>query len=277
MLGSSLLSGAERLFPSSAARDPGRCRAASPNVPCGVWKENCLSSSCIRNYVRGDLVLTRALNPSGRCQPGRRVDGQRALSRPRAYPPARRAGAIRHRTTPTARRLPVRTASSSDAHRRDRSAVRDCPMLPPIVLALAARWPWVRISRGLGYGFPDFHGAERSPAPAWRSPACRARLEELYPAGSLHQPRAEAERRLDQELRRVELPWGSAGSSRLSLSVRRPRPESPTTVRRGSRGRRAPAARSRPRLVRLAVVCYLLGCSASRTSIRAPPLSSWRS
>jgi error-prone DNA polymerase len=54
----------------------------------------------------------------------------------------------------------------------------------------------------LGYTFPDFHGADRTPAPRALAALCTARLDNLYPPDSPH--RQEAERRLAEELRLVE-------------------------------------------------------------------------
>jgi error-prone DNA polymerase len=54
----------------------------------------------------------------------------------------------------------------------------------------------------LGYTFPDFHGADRTPAPRALAALCAARLDTLYPPDSRH--RREAERRLAEELRLVE-------------------------------------------------------------------------
>src|SRR5256884_7160722 len=78
----------------------------------------------------------------------------------------------------------------------------DCPDAVANTLALAERCRAFDLTRDLGYGFPDFRGADRSPAPQALAELCRARLDERYPAGS--EPRGEAERRLAEELTLIE-------------------------------------------------------------------------
>jgi error-prone DNA polymerase len=69
-------------------------------------------------------------------------------------------------------------------------------------LAIAERCRAFDLTRDLGYGFPDFRGADRQVAPQALAELCRAKLEERYPPGSAH--RAEAERRLAEELTLIE-------------------------------------------------------------------------
>src|SRR5439155_213472 len=78
----------------------------------------------------------------------------------------------------------------------------DCPDAVANTLALAERCRAFDLTRDLGYGFPDFRGADRSPAPQALAELCRARLDERYPASS--EPRGEAERRLAEELTLIE-------------------------------------------------------------------------
>src|SRR3989441_932255 len=78
----------------------------------------------------------------------------------------------------------------------------DCPDAVATTIALAERCRAFDLTRDLGYGFPDFRGADRTPAPRALAELCRARLEQRYAPGSEH--RSEAERRLEQELTLIE-------------------------------------------------------------------------
>src|SRR3989475_7065892 len=155
-----------------------------------------------RNYVRGDLALTRALKDvADSARLGVVASGNvhyHRRERPRLHAVL---GAIRHRTTLDGSH-DVRHANSEFFLRPPEEVEAlfpDCPDAVANTLALAERCREFDLTRDLGYRFPDFHGAERAPAPRALAELCRARLEERYPAGSLH--RGEAERRLAGALR----------------------------------------------------------------------------
>ncbi|HEY6807954.1 MAG TPA: DNA polymerase III subunit alpha, partial [Gemmatimonadales bacterium] len=111
--------------------------------------------------------------------------------------------AIRHRTTLDGAHAARR--ANGDFFLRPPAEVaalfRDRPDAVARTAAIAARCAGFDLTRDLGYGFPDFRGAGRAPAPQALAELCRARLEERYPPGSDH--RDAAERRLAEELRLV--------------------------------------------------------------------------
>src|SRR2546426_5689924 len=158
-----------------------------------------------RNHVRGDRALTATLSDLanatslGVVATGDVHYHQRARHRLHGV-----LVAIRHRTTLDGSHH-VRHANS-EFFLRPRQEVealfRDCPDAVANSLALAERCRGFDLTRDLAYRFPDFHGAERAPAPRALAELCRARLEQRYPAGSVH--RVEAERRLAEGLRLVE-------------------------------------------------------------------------
>src|SRR5882724_11782007 len=172
---------------------------------CAVFGKENFVVELQRNYVRGDLALTRALkdvadsvrlsvvasgNVHYHARPRHRLHDVLV--------------AIRHRTTLDGSH-DVRHANSEFFLRPPQQVeelFRDCPDAVANGLALAERCRGFDLTRDLGYRFPDFHGAERAPAPQALAELCRARLEERYPTGSPH--RSEAERRLTEELRLVE-------------------------------------------------------------------------
>src|SRR5207247_767491 len=79
---------------------------------------------------------------------------------------------------------------------------RDCPDAVATAGIIADRCRAFDLTRDLGYGFPDFRGADRTPAPRALAELCRSRLEQRYAQGS--ENRSEAERRLEQELTLIE-------------------------------------------------------------------------
>src|SRR5438552_2678997 len=135
----------------------------------------------------------------------------------------------------------------------------DCPDAVANTLAIAERCRAFDLTRDLGYGFPDFRGADRAPAPLALAELCRARLVERYPEGSEY--RAEAERRLAEELTLIE-------HHRLSgfflvyhdlFDLAR---EVAADVRRGSRRAQGNLLPGRGRGSSVSsIVCYLLGLS----------------
>ncbi|HEV2750430.1 MAG TPA: error-prone DNA polymerase [Gemmatimonadales bacterium] len=215
-----------------------------------------------RNYVRGDLGLTRALidlaadvrlsvvatgNVHYHARPRHRLHDVLV--------------AIRHRTTLDGSHN-VRRANSEfflrppgDVHR----LFRDCLDAVANTLALAERCRGFDLTRDLGYRFPDFHGADRAPAPRALAELCGARLDERFPVGSVH--RDEAERRLAEELRLVEH-HGLSGFFLVYHDLFDLAREVGADVRRGSRRARANLLPGRGRGSSVSsVVCYLLGLS----------------
>ena len=215
-----------------------------------------------RNYVRGDLALTRALMDIA--DHGRL--GVVATGNVHYHVRARHRlhdvlTAIRHRTTLDGSHG-VRRPNSEFYLRPPAEAAAlfgDCPDAVANTLVLAERCRGFDITRDLGYGFPDFRGADRSPAPQALAELCRARLDERYPAGS--ETRGEAERRLAEELTLIE-------HHRLSgfflvyhdlFDLAR---EVAADVRRGSRRAQGNLLPGRGRGSSVSsIVCYLLGLS----------------
>src|SRR5437773_7229303 len=240
--------------PAAARRLAERCRAV-------FGKENCYVE-LQRNYVRGDLALTRALNDvadsvgldvvaSGNVHYHKR-------ERHRLHDVL---VAIRHRTTLDGSHN-VRHANSEFFLRPPQEVeelFRDCPDAVANTAALAERCREFDLTRDLGYRFPDFHGAERAPAPRALAELCRARLEERYPIDSLH--RGEAERRLAEELRLVER-HGLSGFFLVYHDLFDLARQVPADVRHGSRRAAGNLLPGRGRGSSVSsVVCYLLGLS----------------
>src|SRR5437764_4081792 len=240
--------------PAAARRLAERCRAV-------FGKENCYVE-LQRNYVRGDLALTRALNDvadsvgldvvaSGNVHYHKR-------ERHRLHDVL---VAIRHRTTLDGSHN-VRHANSEFFLRPPQEVeelFRNCPDAVANTIVLAERCRAFDLTRDLGYTFPDFRGADLTPAPRALAELCRAKLEELYPTGSPH--RDDALRRLEQELTLIE-------HHRLSgfflvyhdlFDLAR---EVAADVRRGSRRAHANLLPGRGRGSSVSsIVCYLLGLS----------------
>jgi error-prone DNA polymerase len=215
-----------------------------------------------RNYVRGDRALTRALCDLGEAaRLGVVATGNVHYHRRERHRLHDVLVAIRHRTTLDGSHSERRPNSEFYLRPPEEVAAlfRDCPDAVANTLAIAERCRAFDLTRDLGYAFPDFRGADRSPAPQALAELCRARLDERYPAGSEH--RAEAERRLAAELTLIE-------HHRLSgfflvyhdlFDLAR---EVAADVRRGSRraGGNLLPGRGRGSSVS-SIVCYLLGLS----------------
>src|SRR5213078_3365863 len=146
-----------------------------------------------RNYVRGDLALTRALiDIAANVRLSVVASGNvhyHARPRHRLHDVL---VAIRHRTTLDGSH-DVRHANSEfflRPHQDVEALFRDCPNAVANTLALAERCRGFDLTRDLGYRFPDFNGAERAPAPRALAELCRARLEERYPPDSPHRDAA---------------------------------------------------------------------------------------
>src|SRR5213594_2309080 len=158
-----------------------------------------------RNYVRGDRALTRALIDIARdVQLGVVASGNvhyHARARHRLHDVL---VAIRHRTTLDGSHS-VRRPNSEFYLRRPEDVTAlfgDCPDAVANTRTLGERCRAFDITRDLGYGFPDFRWADRSPAPQALAELCRAMLEARYPEGS--EQRDEAVRRLAEELTLIE-------------------------------------------------------------------------
>src|SRR5216117_703427 len=158
-----------------------------------------------RNYVRGDLALTRALKAiADDAHLGVVASGNvhyHARARHRLHDVL---VAIRHRTTLDGSHS-VRRPNSEFYLRRPEDVTAlfgDCPDAVANTRTLGERCRAFDITRDLGYGFPDFRGADRSPAPQALAELCRAMLEARYPEGS--EQRDEAVRRLAEELTLIE-------------------------------------------------------------------------
>src|SRR5438093_8444888 len=147
-----------------------------------------------RNYVRGDRALTRSLmDVADAARLGVVASGNvhyHVRARHRLHDVLT---AIRHRTTLDGSHGVRRP--NSEFYLRPPAEVAelfaDCPDAVANTLALAERCRAFDLTRDLGYGFPDFRGADRSPAPQALAELCLARLDERDPGGS--EPRAEAE------------------------------------------------------------------------------------
>src|SRR5213594_696190 len=240
--------------PAAARRFAERCRA--------VFGKDNFVVELQRNYVRGDLALTRALKAlADDVHLGVVATGNvhyHARPRHRLHDVL---VAIRHRTTLDGSH-DVRHANSEFFLRpleEIEALFRDCPDAVANTLVLAEQCRGFDLTRDLGYRFPDFHGAARAPAPRALAELCRARLEERYPAGSLH--RGEAERRLAKELRLVER-HGLSGFFLVYHDLFDLARQVADDVRRGSRRAQGGLLPGRGRGSSVSsVVCYLLGLS----------------
>src|SRR5881394_1446794 len=240
--------------PAAARRFAERCRAV-------FGRENFVVE-LQRNYVRGDLALTRALKDvADSVRLSVVASGNVHYHKRERHRLHDVLVAIRHRTTLDGSHN-VRHANSEFFLRPPQEVeelFRDCPDAVANTAALAERCRAFDLTRDLGYTFPDFRGADLTPAPRALAELCRAKLEELYPAGSPH--RDDALRRLEQELTLIE-------HHRLSgfflvyhdlFDLAR---EVAAGVRRGSRRAHANLLPGRGRGSSVSsIVCYLLGLS----------------
>jgi len=239
---------------AAARRFAERCRAV-------FGKENFVVE-LQRNYVRGDLALTRALiDIAADVRLSVVASGNVHYHKRERHRLHDVLVAIRHRTTLDGSH-DVRHANSEFFLRPPEEVEAlfpDCPDAVANTLALAERCRGFDLTRDLGYRFPDFHGAERAPAPRALAELCRARLEERYPVDSLH--RGEAERRLADELRLVER-HGLSGFFLVYHDLFDLARQVAADVRRGSRRAQGGLLPGRGRGSSVSsVVCYLLGLS----------------
>ena len=158
-----------------------------------------------RNRARGDFALSRALiDVAANTQLAVLATGNvyyHIRSLHRLYDVM---VAIRHRTTLDGSHR-VRNPNS-EFYLRSLEEVellfRDCPDAVATTMAIAERCRAFDLTRDLGYTFPDFRGADRAPASQALAELCSARMQERYPPDSTY--RAQAERRLDEELKLIE-------------------------------------------------------------------------
>src|SRR5881394_3647904 len=240
--------------PAAARRLAERCRAV-------FGRENFVVE-LQRNYVRGDLALTRALKDvADSVRLSVVATGNVHYHKRERHRLHDVLVAIRHRTTLDGSHN-VRHANSEFFLRPPQEVeelFRDCPDAVANTAVLAERCKAFDLTRDLGYTFPDFRGADLTPAPGALAELCRAKLEELYPASSPH--RDDALRRLEQELTLID-------HHRLSgfflvyhdlFDLAR---EVAAGVRRGSRRAHANLLPGRGRGSSVSsIVCYLLGLS----------------
>jgi len=184
--------------PAAARRIADRCRAVFGPERCFVELQ--------RNYVRGDRALTMALKDlADSVQLGVVASGDVHYHKRERHRLHDVLVAIRHRTTLDGSHN-VRHANSELFLRPPdevEELFRDCPDAVANTGAIAARCRAFDLTRDLGYSFPDFRGADLTPAPRALAELCRAKLDELYPAASSPH-RDDAVRRLEQELTLIE-------------------------------------------------------------------------
>src|SRR5207253_1785065 len=215
-----------------------------------------------RNYVRGDRALTRSLmDVADAARLGVVASGNvhyHVRARHRLHDVLT---AIRHRTTLDGSHGVRRP--NSEFYLRPPAEVAelfaDCPDAVANTLALAERCRAFDLTRDLGYGFPDFRGADRAPAPQALAELCRARLEERYPGDSLYH--SQAVRRLEAELVLIEH-HKLSGFFLVYHDLFDLAREVATEVRRGSRRASGNLLPGRGRGSSVSsIVCYLLGLS----------------
>src|SRR3989449_104190 len=244
----------QREGPTAARRCAERCRV--------VFGADRFFVELQRNYVRGDLALTRALQAladdvhlsvvaSGNVH-------YHSRSRHRLHDVLT---AIRHRTTLDGSHS-VRRPNSEFYLRPPEDVAAlfgDCPAAVANTLAIAEHCRAFDLTRDLGYGFPDFRGADRAPAPRALAELCRARMDERYPTGGVHRP--DAESRLAEELRLVEH-HGLSGFFLVYHDLFDLAREVAADVRRGSRRAQGNLLPGRGRGSSVSsIVCFLLGLS----------------
>jgi len=244
----------QRDGPAAARRLAERCRAV-------FGREN-FFVELQRNHVRGDRAMTRALMDLADDLQLRVVATGNVHYHAR---PRHRLHdvlvAIRHRTTLDGSHAVRRP--NSEFYLRSPGEVaalfRDCPDAVANALAIAGRCRGFDLTRDLGYRFPDFRGADRAPAPRALAELCRAKLEERYSPDSEH--RAEAQRRLAEELRLIEH-HGLSGFFLVYHDLFDLAREVAADVRRGSRRAHGELLPGRGRGSSVSsIVCYLLGLS----------------
>ena len=158
-----------------------------------------------RNHVRGDRALTRTLCDIADAE-GLLVvaTGNVHYDRAERHRLHDVLTALRHRRTLDGSHDVRRPNGEFYLRTPDESAAlfRDRPDAVASTRTITERCAAFDLTRDLGYTFPDFRGADRTPAPRALAELCCARLDERYPEGD--DCREQAIRRLDEELRLVE-------------------------------------------------------------------------
>jgi error-prone DNA polymerase len=215
-----------------------------------------------RNRVRGDLTLTRALiDVAESLRLGVVATGGVHYHRRERHRLHDVQVAIRNRTTLDGAHRARRPNSEFYLRPLEEvvSLFKDCPDAVATSLAIAERCKAFDLTRDLGYTFPDFHGADRAPAPQALAELCRARMSDRYPEDSLH--RAAAERRLAEELTLIEH-HRLSGFFLVYHDLFELAREVAADVRRGSRRASGNLLPGRGRGSSVSsIVCYLLGLS----------------
>jgi error-prone DNA polymerase len=215
-----------------------------------------------RNHVRGDRALTRTLCDVADAA-GLPVvaTGDVHYHRRELHKAHDALMAIQHRTTLDSSH--EQRHPNSEFYLRPLKDVvalfRDRPDAIANTLQIADRCKSFDLTKDLGYTFPDFRGAGRQTAPHALAEFCNTKMEEYYPPGSQH--RLEAESRLQQELRLIEL-HGLCGFFLVYRELLELAHEVAADVRRGARRANANLLPGRGRGSSVSsIVCYFLGLS----------------
>jgi error-prone DNA polymerase len=215
-----------------------------------------------RNAVQGDRALTRALaDIADGAGLSVVATGDVHYHRRERHRLHDALVAIRHRTTLDGSH-DVRRSNSEFYLRPPGVTVdlfRDRPDAIANTRMIAERCAAFDLTRDLGYTFPDFNGADRTPAPRALAELCRTTLDERYPRDSPH--RVEAEARLEEELRLVDH-HGLCGFFLVYHDLFELAREVAADVRSGSRRARGDLLPGRGRGSSVSsIICYLLGLS----------------
>ncbi len=239
---------------SAARRLAERCRA--------VFGREGFLVELQRNAVRGDRDLTRAL-----CDLADAVGLSVIATGDVHYHRRERHRlhdvlvAIRHRGTLDGSHTVRRPNSELYLRPPEEVAAifRDRPDAIANTSGVAQRCAAFDITKDLGYSFPDFRGADRTPAQQALAGFCRAKLDEMYPPHA--DLRAEAERRLAEELRLIEQ-HKLSGFFLVYRDLFELAREVGRDVRRGTRRAMANLLPGRGRGSSVSsIVCYFLGLS----------------
>ncbi len=239
---------------SAARRVADRCRA--------VFGRQRFFIELQRNAARGDLRLTRTLADI--------ADGEHlsvVATGDVHYHRRQRSRlhdvlvAIRHRTTLDGSHG-VRKPNGEFYLRQPEDVTalfHDRPDAIASTRTIAERCAAFDLTTDLGYTFPNFRGADRQTAPRALAQLCHMKLKELYPPDA--QCRAEAQHRLEEELRLIEH-HGLCGFFLVYHDLFELAREVGADVRRNTRRAMANLLPGRGRGSSVSsIVCYFLGLS----------------